>query len=66
MKDDPIVAAVRQRRREILESFGGDFEAMSRAMMRKQHDSGHRVVRLEKKALQPGQAPNPYPLHPLP
>jgi hypothetical protein len=39
--DDSIVAEVRQARREILESFGGDFEKMSRAAMARQEKSGH-------------------------
>ena len=36
--DDPIVAEVRQARQEILESFGGDLEAMLRDVMRRQEE----------------------------
>jgi hypothetical protein len=44
MKDDPIVAEVRKIRRDILESYGWDFEKMSRDLMKKQWRSGHPVV----------------------
>lgn len=36
--DDPIVAEVRQARKEILESFGGDLEAMLRDVIRRQNE----------------------------
>lgn len=36
--DDPIVAEVRRARQEILESFGGDLEAMLRDVMRRQEE----------------------------
>lgn len=36
--DDPIVAEVRQARMEILESFGGDLEAMLRDVIRRQNE----------------------------
>lgn len=42
--DDPIVAEVRQARERILESYGGDFEAMMRDMMKRQYETGHIVV----------------------
>ena len=44
--DDPIVAEVRKARQEILDSYGGDFEAMMRDMMKRQHESGREVVRV--------------------
>lgn len=44
MKDDPIVAEVREIREEILASYGGDFEKMSRDVMKRQWESGHKVV----------------------
>jgi hypothetical protein len=39
--DDSIVDEVRKARREILESFGWDFEKMSRNVMARQEQSGH-------------------------
>lgn len=36
--DDPIVAEVRQARREILDSFGGDYKAMLRDVRRRQDE----------------------------
>lgn len=36
--DDPIVADVRRARQEILESFGGDLEAMLRDVMQRQEE----------------------------
>ncbi|MCF6284619.1 MAG: hypothetical protein L3K26_05475 [Candidatus Hydrogenedentes bacterium] len=36
--DDPIVAEVRQVRKEILESFGGDYKAMLRDARRRQEE----------------------------
>ncbi len=36
--DDPIVAEVRQARMEILDSFGGDLEAMLRDVIRRQDE----------------------------
>jgi len=36
--DDPIVAEVRHARMEILESFGGDLEAMLRDVIRRQNE----------------------------
>ena len=34
--DDPIVAEVRQFRKEILDSYGGDYKAMLRDLRRRQ------------------------------
>ena len=39
--DDSIVDEVRKARREILESFGWDFEKMSRDVMARQAKSDH-------------------------
>lgn len=36
--DDPIVAEVRQARKEILDSFGGDYKAMLRDVRRRQEE----------------------------
>lgn len=36
--DDPIVAEVRQARKEILDSFGGDYKAMLRDIRRRQEE----------------------------
>lgn len=44
MTDDAIVAEVRKARRDILESYGWDFVKMSRDTMRRQGQSGHRLV----------------------
>lgn len=66
MLDDPIVAEVRKARREILESYGGDFEKMCRDVMERQKQYGSRVVSREKKVLQPGVAPNIYPFRKQP
>jgi len=44
MTDDPIVAEVRKARRAILESYDWDFVKMSRDIMRRQEQSGHRLV----------------------
>ncbi len=63
MKDDPIVAEVRQRRREILESYDGDFEKMSKDVMERQWKSGHKVVSRPKRKPQEGASPNAHPLH---
>ncbi len=49
MTNDPIVDEVRQARKEILESYNGDYKAMLRDMMKKQWESGHKVVSLKKK-----------------
>ncbi|RJP32413.1 MAG: hypothetical protein C4527_06145 [Candidatus Omnitrophota bacterium] len=62
MKDDPIVTEVRQRRREILESYDWDFEKMSKDVMVRQWQSGHKVVSRPKRKLQQGAAPNAHPL----
>ncbi|PJB30230.1 hypothetical protein CO110_01585 [Candidatus Desantisbacteria bacterium CG_4_9_14_3_um_filter_40_11] len=51
MNDDPIVAEVRKARREILNSYGGDYHAMMRDMMKKQWNSGHKVISIQGKEL---------------
>jgi hypothetical protein len=61
MHDDPIVAEVRERRRDILESYDWDFEKMSRDVMKRQWQSGHDVVSRPKRKPQPGVAANAYP-----
>lgn len=61
MKDDPIVREVRRQRSAILESYGGDFDKMSRDVMTRQWHSGHRVVSRERRELEEGVAPNAYP-----
>ena len=48
--DDPIVAEVRQARKEILESFGGDYDAMLRDVRRRQNE---RKQKAENTATQP-------------
>jgi len=62
MQDDPIVAEVRKNRRAILESYDWDFEKMSRDVMKRQWESGRKVVSLVKKAAQEGIASNAYSL----
>ena len=41
--DDPIVAEVRQARKEILDSFGGDYKAMLRDLRRRQDERKKKV-----------------------
>ena len=62
MNDDPIVAEVRRARKEILESYDWNFAKMSRDVMKRQKESGHKVVILGKKPPHNGVAPNAYPL----
>lgn len=62
MNDDPIVADVRKQRMAILESYNWDFQKMSRDVMKRQWESGRKVVNRGKKASQQGVAPNAYPL----
>ncbi len=62
MMDDPIVAEIRKNRRDILESYDWDFEKMSRDIMKRQWESGRKVIRPKKKQLKQGEAPNAYPL----
>ena len=62
MNNDPIVAEVRKARKEILESYNGDWEAMMRDMMKRQWNRGQKVVSLGKRESQLGVAPNAYPL----
>jgi hypothetical protein len=44
MKTDPIVAEVRKSRQKILESYGWDFDKMSQDVMKRQWNSGRKVV----------------------
>jgi len=44
MTHDPIVAEVRKARRDILESYGWDFEKMSRDLMARKEKSGHPLI----------------------
>jgi len=44
MSRDPLVDEVRRQRAEILKSYDWDFERMSRDVMKRQWQSGHRVV----------------------
>jgi len=60
--NDPIVTEVRKQRMKILESYEGDFRKMSRDVMKRQFESGHKVVSFGKRIPQQGTAPNAYPL----
>ncbi len=62
MNDDPIVAEVRKNRRAILDSYDWDFERLTRDVMKRQWESGHKVVKPKKKQPQKGVAPNAYSL----
>lgn len=44
MSRDTLVDEVRKQRAEILKSYDWDFERMSRDVMKRQWQSGHRVV----------------------
>jgi len=44
MKTDAIVSEVRKQRQAVLETYGGDFEKMSRDAVKRRWLSGHRVV----------------------
>ena len=60
MTDDPIVSEVRKARREILESYGWDCRRMLEDAMKRQKESGRKVVRLEKKNPKQGVADDVY------
>ena len=51
MKDDPIVAEVRKIREEMLAAYGGDHMRMFRDMMKRQWESGRKVVTLSGKKI---------------
>ena len=51
MTDDPIVAEVRKIRGEILASYGGDAHKMLKDMMKRQWESGRKVVTLSGKKI---------------
>ena len=55
--DDPIVAEVRQARREILESYGGDFEAMMRDVMKRQYESGREIIKSKPRGVPTARDP---------
>ena len=57
--DDSIVEEVRKARREILESFGGDFEKMSRDVMARQEQSGHPRVSVPLRGLKVAETAKP-------
>jgi hypothetical protein len=44
MTHDEIVGEVRRARQEILDSYGGDVHKMFRDVMKRQWESGHKVV----------------------
>jgi hypothetical protein len=60
MTDDPIIAEIRKVRREILDSFGGDYHAMLQDAMKRQTESGRQVVSLGEKEPQEGVSPDIY------
>jgi len=62
MNEDHIVDEVRRARKELLESYDWDWEALMRDCMKRQWLTGHRVVAPGQKHPQPGAAPNAYPL----
>lgn len=55
--DDPIVAEVRQARKEILDSYGGDFEAMMRDVMKRQYESGREIVKAKPRSVPTSRNP---------
>ena len=56
----PIVAEIREHRMNILESYDWDFRKMSRDVMKRQFESGHKVVSFAKRTPQQAAAPNAY------
>ena len=56
MIDDPITAAVRKARRDILESHGGDIRAYHADVMKRQKELGDRLVSLSPKKRTPTPA----------
>ncbi len=57
MNEDPIVAEARKARGELLESYKGDYKAMLRDMMRRQQETGRKLVKA------PAQFPTPHAAH---
>ena len=57
-----IVDEVRNQRMKILESYNWNFREMSRDVMKRQWENGHKVVTHQKRVSQQGVAPNAYPL----
>lgn len=66
MIDDPIVAEVRQQRAAILNAFDGDFEKMSKDAMKRQWETGRKVVSRKQRKLEQGTAGNAYSLRNVP
>ena len=62
MSKDTITVEVRKHRKDILDSYNGDWKAMMRDAMKRQHQSGHEVVEPKVKVIPPGSAPNAYAL----
>jgi len=60
MTDDPIVSEVRKAKREILESYGWDCRKMLQDAIKRQKESGRKVVQLEKKNPQQGVSSDVY------
>ena len=58
-QDNSIVDEVRKARREILESFGWDFEKMSRDVMARQEKSGHPRVSVPLRAPEVAETAKP-------
>lgn len=47
--DNPIIAEIRARRLEMLNTYNGDMDAMMRDMMKSQFERGHNVVSFQPK-----------------
>ena len=62
MIDDPIVKEVRDARESILASHNYDIESYFKEVMKKQWNSGHRIVSPKPRKPQQGVAPNAYSL----
>lgn len=62
MIEDPIVKEVRDARESIFASHDFDIEAYFHAVIKKQRDSGHPLVKPKGRSLQQGVAPNAYSL----
>ncbi|NQX00421.1 hypothetical protein HQ447_07155 [bacterium] len=61
MNDNPLVTEIRKKRAEILATHQGDYHAMMNAMQQNQWESGHEVVNLARKDLQPAPPAKPAP-----
>lgn len=49
MCDDPIVNEVRKAREELLAPFDYDLDAYIKDVMKRQYESGHKLVSLDRK-----------------